>query len=46
MPRKESEAVPKGVDPFSLQKFGPDQPMLADLYRLLKIRIQKGAKIK
>ena len=38
MPRKENKAAPEGNDgPVPQQEdFGPDQPMLADLYRLLK----------
>ena len=36
MPRKENEDVPEGIGPVLRQEFGPDQPTLADLYRLLK----------
>ena len=36
MPRKESMAVPEGIGPVPRQEFGPDQPTLADVYRLLK----------
>ena len=37
MPRKESEAVPKGNGPFPRQEeFGLDQPTLADVHRMLR----------
>ena len=43
MTRKESEAVPEGIGP-PRQKIGPDQPTLADLYRLLKEGFERERK--
>ena len=44
MPRKESEAVPEGIGPVPRQEFGPDQPTLVDLYRLLKEGFERERK--
>ena len=37
MPRKEGKAVPEGNGPVPQHdEFGPDQPTLADIYRLFE----------
>ena len=36
MPRNWSKAVPEGNDPVRQPEFGPDQPMLADVYQLFE----------
>ena len=42
MPRKESEAVPEGNCPIPQQEeFGPDEPTLADIYRLCEERFDR-----
>ena len=46
MPRKWSKAVPEGNGPVPHQEeFGPDQPTLADVYRLFKERLDRQLKL-
>ena len=45
MPRKESEAVPEGNSPVPRQEeFGPDQPTLADVYRVFEEKFERQRK--
>ena len=46
MPRKENKAILEGNDGLVSQQeeFGPDQPTLADLYRLLEEKIERERK--
>ena len=45
MPRKEGEAVPEGTGgPVPRREFGPDQPTLVDLYRLLNEGFEREQK--
>ena len=42
MPRKESEAFPEGNGPVPRQEeLWPDQPTLADVYRLFEERFER-----
>ena len=42
MPRKQGKAVPEGNGPVPQQdEFGPDQPTLVDIYRLLEERFDR-----
>ena len=45
MPRNWSKAVPEGNDPVPHQdEFGPDQPTMVDLYRMIKERFDQSDK--
>ena len=47
MPRNWSKAAPEGNGPAPHQKeFGPDQPTLADVYRLFEERLDRQLKLR